>query len=184
MLIDHSQKKLLNAIAFFVVNTKYCGKTKLYKLLYFLDFEHYSVTGRSVTGLNYFAWPKGPVPIDIHEAIDDENDLLKGYFRVSTREAVNGHQITELAPLFTFEEDNFSRREKKLLNKLSSQYQNSYAEDMVEATHLENQPWDKIYNQLNLRQNLIPYNLALKSSEKSEMAKVITDNEEFGENYR
>lgn len=28
-------------------------KTKLYKLLYFFDSQHYTETGRSVTGLEY-----------------------------------------------------------------------------------------------------------------------------------
>ena len=33
MLRDHSREKLLNAVVYFATNTKFCGKTKLYKLL-------------------------------------------------------------------------------------------------------------------------------------------------------
>jgi len=40
------------------------GKTKLFKLLYLLDFHHFRETGRSVTGLEYRAWKHGPVPFD------------------------------------------------------------------------------------------------------------------------
>jgi uncharacterized phage-associated protein len=61
MEIDRQREKL--AAAFFAANTKYCGVTKLCKLLYFLDFIHYRQTGRTVTGLEYRAWPKGPVPV-------------------------------------------------------------------------------------------------------------------------
>ncbi|WP_423905919.1 hypothetical protein [Candidatus Spongiihabitans sp.] len=40
----------MNAIAYFSRNTKYCYTIKLFKLLYFLDFEHYRQTGSSVAG--------------------------------------------------------------------------------------------------------------------------------------
>ena len=59
MLIDHHREKLINAIIFFLQNTKYCGKTKLFKLLYLLDFMHFRATGRSVTGMKYYAWGHG-----------------------------------------------------------------------------------------------------------------------------
>ena len=40
MLINHEREKLINAIIYFAKNTRFLGKTKLCKLLYFLDFEH------------------------------------------------------------------------------------------------------------------------------------------------
>jgi hypothetical protein len=36
MLIDTHREKLINAIVYFASNTKYCGKVKLFKLLYIL----------------------------------------------------------------------------------------------------------------------------------------------------
>ncbi|EQD73859.1 hypothetical protein B1A_04740, partial [mine drainage metagenome] len=63
MLISHEREKLINAIIFFAIHTRFLGKTKLFKLLYFLDFEHHKETGRSVTGMDYFAWKMGPVPV-------------------------------------------------------------------------------------------------------------------------
>ena len=65
MLVTREREKLINAIIYFVNNTKTCGLVKLFKLLSFLDFEHFRQTGRSVTGLDYFAWPWGPVPRDL-----------------------------------------------------------------------------------------------------------------------
>ena len=53
MMVPHDRDKLINAIVFFAKNTKYCGKIKLIKLLYLLDFEHFRQTGRSVTGMDY-----------------------------------------------------------------------------------------------------------------------------------
>src|SRR5262245_53794223 len=56
--------KLLNAILFFVKKVKFPSKVKIFKLLFFLDFEHFKQTGRSVTNLDYYAWDFGPVPKD------------------------------------------------------------------------------------------------------------------------
>jgi len=76
MMIDHSREKLINAIIYFVKNTRHCHKVKLYKLLYFLDFTHYTEIGRNVTGLAYHAYEKGPFPI----ALDDEIKTPKDDF--------------------------------------------------------------------------------------------------------
>lgn len=70
MLITHEREKMIQAIIYFAQNTHYCGKTKLFKLLYFLDFEHYKITGRSVTGLKYSAWKMGSVPTALYEELD------------------------------------------------------------------------------------------------------------------
>ncbi len=56
MLIEHDRAKLLNSIIYFLSNTKSCGKTKLFKLLYYLDFMHFREIGWSVTNLDYYAW--------------------------------------------------------------------------------------------------------------------------------
>ena len=76
MLINHERQKLINAIIYFANNTRYLGKIKLCKLLYFLDFEHFKQTGRPVTGLDYFAWPMGPVPVSLYnETSSPEPDM-------------------------------------------------------------------------------------------------------------
>ncbi len=40
-LINHQREKLINVMVYFAQNTQKCGKIKLFKLMYFLDFEHY-----------------------------------------------------------------------------------------------------------------------------------------------
>jgi uncharacterized phage-associated protein len=71
MLVEHSREKLINSIIYFLKNTKNCGKTKLFKLLYYLDFMHFRETGRSVTGLDYYAWDFGPVPKKLYDEINN-----------------------------------------------------------------------------------------------------------------
>ena len=48
MLISRNREKLINAIVYFAANTQHCGKVKLFKLLYLLDFAHFRETGRGV----------------------------------------------------------------------------------------------------------------------------------------
>lgn len=52
MLTNHERQKLVEAVLYFATNVKKLGKVKLFKLLYFLDFEHFRDTGRSVTGMD------------------------------------------------------------------------------------------------------------------------------------
>ncbi len=184
MIVDRSKDKLVNAVIYFVQNTKYCGKTKLFKLLYFLDFEHFSRTGRSVTGLEYFAWPKGPVPVEIFDEVESPVGVLEGAIRVSKRPAYNGKTINDIVPLQNFSGDNFSKREIKLLEALCKEYADSYADDMVEATHLENLPWHQVYEVEGRKQQIIPYELALKKSEYEQALKNVLEDKEFKENYK
>jgi hypothetical protein len=51
-----NMEKLINSILYFIKKVKYPGKTKICKLLFNLDFTHFKETGKSVTGLNYYAW--------------------------------------------------------------------------------------------------------------------------------
>lgn len=77
MIVNRQQDKLEQVVVFFGHNMRKLGKVKLFKLLYFLDFEHFRDTGRSVTGLDYFAWKMGPVPKSLFEELD-AGDLTWG----------------------------------------------------------------------------------------------------------
>jgi uncharacterized phage-associated protein len=139
MIITHHREKLINSIIFFAKNTKYCGKTKLLKLLYFLDFSHFKQTGKSVTGLDYFAWGMGPVPKDLFEELSCRmksdmkmaiNDLPKEGFQ-------------QIRPKKKFAPQYFSNREIQLLEQIADIFKDAKADAMVESTHLKNEPWDR-----------------------------------------
>ena len=75
---NQAREKLIQAIVYFASRTKYCGKIKLFKLLYLFDFEHFQQTGKSVTGFEYQAWKFGPVPVDLMEEWEElGGDLLR-----------------------------------------------------------------------------------------------------------
>lgn len=139
MIITHHRKKIINSIIYFAKNTKYCGKTKLLKLLYFLDFFHFKQTGKSVTGLEYFAWNMGPVPKVLFEE-------LSGNMKPDMKNAIEDLPVEgfqQIKPKKKFEDKYFSKKEIKLLKDISFIFQDAKADDMVESTHLKNEPWDR-----------------------------------------
>jgi len=186
MIITHHREKLINAIIYFADHTRYCGKTKLLKLLYFLDFGHFRETGKSVTGLDYYAWQMGPVPKDLFEEL---SGVVKPDLKAAIHELPGKEGFQKIRPKKKFDRQYFSRKEMRLLEDLSYIFQDTKAEDMVESTHLMNEPWDrtlKEQGQFKLIDYMraidsdivsLPYEEAMeRHQERVEMARI------FGEN--
>ncbi|MGH8611990.1 MAG: Panacea domain-containing protein [Gammaproteobacteria bacterium] len=183
MLLSHEREKLINAIIFFAHNTRYLGKTKLFKLLYFLDFKHYQDTGRSVTGMDYYAWKMGPVPVELYEEVDMPEPDLAEKVEFSEKATRRGTMLV-VKPLVGFDDSLFSKRELRIMDSLAMEFYETLAEDMIETTHLENQPWHKIYVEEGRRQQLIPYELALRKQEAEDMRDMIGERQAFIDHFR
>ncbi|MDN3578029.1 Panacea domain-containing protein [Chitinimonas viridis] len=183
MLINHHREKLVQAVLYFASNTRNLGKTKLFKLLYFLDFEHFRDTGRSVTGLHYFAWPKGPVPKSLFDELSAPEADWQGKVAFQERQTRAGSMLA-VEPLATFDASHFTKRELRLLEKLATEFRDSLAEAMVEETHLENQPWHKVYVTENRKQKEIPYQYAIRGQEVDAMSSTISERNEFIETFK
>lgn len=140
MIVTHHREKLINAIIYFADHTKDCGKTKLLKLLYFLDFSHFKQTGKSVTGLDYFAWQMGPVPKDLFEELTDN---MKPDMSASIHDLPAGEDFQQIQPKKKFDCQYFSKKEMKLLQELAFIFEDAKAAAMVESTHLKKEPWDR-----------------------------------------
>jgi len=158
MIVTHHREKLINAIIYFATHTKCCGKTKLLKLLYFLDFSYFKQTGKSVTGLDYFAWQMGPVPRELFEELSEgmKPDLLAAIHDLPKE----GFQ--QIRPKKKFDERFFSKKETELLENLAFVFKDAKADAMVESTHLKNEPWDKTLKQKG-EYKQIDYMLAVDS---------------------
>lgn len=184
MLTNYQRDKLINSVLYFATNTKFCGLTKLFKLLYFLDFEHYKQTGRGVTGLDYYAWKMGPVPVALYDEIDSpEQDLAK---KVSFKLKPIGRnrRFVQVEPKSAFDASHFSKRELRLMETLATEYRDAYADDLVEATHIETLPWHQVFNVEGRKQKEIPYDYALRKDEKEIMGFIKKENDEIVENYK
>ena len=178
MIIEHNREKLINAIIYFLNSTKFCGKTKLFKLLYYLDFMHFRETGRSVTGVDYYAWQFGPVPKTLAEEIKSpEPDLNTS---ISIQE--NNTDFTVMKPKRKFDDAFFTKREMRLLENVAYIFKDAKADDMVETSHLPNHPWDKTIKSKG-EPAKIDYTLALDDTEASlsldEVLERLRDREEI-----
>jgi uncharacterized phage-associated protein len=157
------RQRLTNAIYFFASNTKFAGQTKLLKLLYLLDFEHFKQTGRSVTGLEYEAWSLGPVPRAFR--VEWKNGFSEDLARLvhlrpeptsqKIRETVVPNEGTE------FDDSAFTPRQLGLMSELVARYRDAYASEMVSATHAQSGAWDKVWCGGQGQNDSIPYELAL-----------------------
>ncbi|WP_426749866.1 Panacea domain-containing protein [Myxococcus sp. Y35] len=179
----YAREKLVHAIVFFTKRTKSCKKLKLFKLLFLFDFQIFRETGRPATGLDYFAWPMGPVPRELYRELDSPKPDLKD--ALVFKLASTSHPDPDfkdrgltIIPRVAFDESFFTRRELAALNRLAEIYVDASAKEMTEVTHLANTPWHQVFEVENSPQALIPYTLALDSKPGSitkEQAKLIDE---------
>jgi uncharacterized phage-associated protein len=146
-LINKEFEKRKNAILYFCKTVKYPFKTKIYKLLYFLDFIHFKQTGRPVTDLEYYAFEFGPVPLKLHKEIS-KNEIpeeLKSCLEIFKEkdETTGEEKYIKFIPKLSPNLDVFTEREKEILEKVATIFKDAQAKDMTEVTHLKNEPWDK-----------------------------------------
>jgi uncharacterized phage-associated protein len=169
MLISRHREKLIQAIVYLAANTKYCGKVKLFKLLYLLDFWHFRETGRSVTGLEYRAWKMGPVPLELMQEWEQlEPDLAAAIDIVP--EKVIDHIRERVVPKVQFDESPFTHRELRLLREISERFRDELTKPLIGFTHEDRGPWDKIWDSGRGNNERIPYALAVSDSDPNREA--------------
>lgn len=165
MFVNQNRAKLINAINYFVRSTKHCHTLKLFKLLNFLDFEHFRQTGFSVTGLSYKAWPNGPAPSELwHELQNPSEDLRKSVSVTPVRDNITDETLRrDIKPRAPFDSTIFTKREMKILERLAFFFMETRGEDMSEFSHAKNLPWGKVYLNGKGRGRIIPYELSRES---------------------
>jgi uncharacterized phage-associated protein len=160
MLISQARQKLINAIVFFAQNTQYCGKVKLFKLLYLLDFGHFRETGRSVTGLEYLAWKMGPVPLDLMQEWDQLEPDLAAAIDIQSEQVID-YTREKVVPRTQFDESPFTKRELRHMSDLAGRFRDEMTKPLINFTHEERGPWDKIWDAGLGNNTRIPYTLAI-----------------------
>ena len=162
---DLQREKLLQAIVFFVKNTRACHKLKLFKLLYFLDFKIYRETGRTVTGLQYFAWPKGPVPNKLFDEFKAPSPDMTAVatIRATTEDDPGFGKRLIITPRRAFDDGCFTNRELEEMKRLAEVFRDADSGLMSDSSHLPGQPWRQVYEIERKHQGPIAYKLALDS---------------------
>jgi len=139
----------------------------MFKLLFFLDFYHFKMTGKSVTNLEYRALPYGPVPTDFYDDVKngDVPEDMKKAFALIPLERNNETLGYEFRAKKSPDLSVFTPREKQLLDDLVLMFADVAPSKMSEISHLKNQPWDKTIKEKG-RNAVIDYLLALDNDAK------------------
>lgn len=184
MIVDRSREKLLNSIIYFAMNTRNCGKTKLLKLLFLLDFEHFRQTGRSVTGMKYFAWKLGPVPVDLYDEIEQPApDFLEKITIECEHQYGYARPTEKIGARAAFDPGHFSRREMRILESIAEENREKTGADMIDLTHVENGAWFIVWNGGEGKNREIPFEMALKDAEREHVLTLMQESKEFRANF-
>ena len=134
-----NKKKYENAVLYFVkyCNNRYLGKTKLNKLMYYLDFISYRDRERSITNDKYVHKDYGPVP----HSIDDIIMALNKKNQIDIQfEPWNDFLSTKFISRSDPDVAVFNDYEINLLEKICQEFQLWSTDKIVNQTHLEG-PW-------------------------------------------
>lgn len=164
MIIEHKRDKLINMLIYFLNNTKFPGKTKLFKLLYFSDFLHFRETGKSITGLKYKAWREGPVPDELYKEF--KNPLPDLREKIDFPSSVLNDSFLKLTPRSEFDEKYFTKRELRIMKEVSIFFKDTDAENISGYSHLKGHPWQITIETIGKNQE-IDYMLALDDEKDS-----------------
>ena len=149
------REKYKQAVLYFVAhcNNSYLGKTKLNKLLYYLDFISYRDRQNPVTGDSYRHLQYGPVPALVDEIISELKDA--GSLAVTPVLYDNDSKKTfDFQQLKEPDTSAFDDYEANLLKQICQRFELWETNQIVDQTHLE-APW--VYSQ---PYDLVDYELA------------------------
>ncbi len=165
MLVNHDRERLINAMAFFARMTDLTTNTKLFRLLYLLDFSHYGQTGISVTGLEYFAERAGPVPVSLEAQLRPPvaADLAPIASFVKSRSAIS--KSTPSPDSLAFSDRHFTRRQLELLALLAAQHIDASSPSRTEIENSENRAFAKVWREGLGEHELISYEYSLSDTD-------------------
>lgn len=145
--MDLQERKIINAIKYFVKNTKFVGRTKLFKLLYFWDFMFLQRHGKIITGYEYYTYPFGPVPDKLYKEITSDG-LSKEFSNNLYFQTKDDLDEDAEYPRFevrlknsTISYDYFTPYEKAMLELVADIFKEATGKQMTEISHLPNLPW-------------------------------------------
>jgi uncharacterized phage-associated protein len=175
-------EKLRNAIIFFIKHDKTVKLTKLMKLLYYLDFRHYQETGYSVTGQEYAAWPKGPLPEDVWAEIRHKENRGCGIkqFLIALPAAPGIDEFGYTLKLLKgvkFSEDPFTQRELRILRDVSEIFKGVPVTQIVDATHMRGLPWETTVRKVGEKAK-IDYDLAFEGVDPDDIERIREDQQD------
>lgn len=158
-----NEEKYRNAILYFAEHVRNMGKVKLWKLLYYLDFDHYEQFGRSVTGEHYLRWDNGPVPASGEAVL--ERMVAAEQIKVTWEPTGLQYPQMKLEAHEKADQSEFTDSEWDMLQCVARKWKFHSGRDMINATHGE-PPW-----QYTAPNEVIDYTLALRRDNEDSVDK-------------
>lgn len=133
-------------------NNEHLGLTKLHKLLYYVDFDHFERHLKPITGDTYIKQPYGPVPQNARAMLTDMQQ--RGQITVTNKQVINftRQAFTAIGGLETA---HLSAAEIATVDKVIQRWATQTTNQIVAATHGE-APWRSVEFW-----EVIPYETAL-----------------------
>ena len=130
------KEKLGNAIVYIANKVTDLSKTKLLKLLFFM--EEYSVCRfhTPFLGLQYEVWQAGPVIKDVFIDLSETPVLLEGFVEKISKD---GNTYIQSATVFS--DDEFSDNDLLVMDEILAKYGNKTATELVKITHKKGSLW-------------------------------------------
>lgn len=135
--------KITNMILFFITENERTYKTRLNKYLFYSDFLCYKYRGIAMSGFNYVAIDKGPVP-DSYEMLYDTLEK-ENYIKIEEVET-DGKEYSKLVPVKSFDGSNFDDEEMEILKFVIDTLQYKKTQDIIDESHNTNAWIDNIAN--------------------------------------
>lgn len=162
MLSSRAPHRKIDIALYFAAHTRHCTKTKLMRLFYLLDFEHFGQTGHSVTDQTYLALTDGPVPAGLHCDLYHPNagsSILASFLKFDPA------QDTEpVLPLRAFCDDHLTPRQLRLMADLCERFGDDLGDALENAVRAPGGPWSVTRQTATGPCDVIPFALALEGS--------------------
>ena len=113
------------------------GKTLLYKILYFSDFDFYELNEKPLTGEIYFKLPMGPAPSNFDETI---SELKKEKKVKEVRAKYRGFRLMKFISLCKPTLNLINGDELEVINKVIQRLSSMTATQVTAYSH-EDLPW-------------------------------------------
>ncbi len=140
------------------------GKTVIWKILYFADFDHYEMYETSLTGEDYYKLTQGPGPSHFKEIITELKDekLIR-----EVRTEFHGHLQNKYVSFKKPELTTLNSKEKDFLDRTVLKLCNMNATQISEYSHLD-MPWKSAALNEKLDYEMVFYRNALMSVRETE----------------
>lgn len=134
--MQFNQNKFENAVLFFLskINNPFLGLTKLWKILYFADFDFYELNEKSITGATYKRFPYGPVPSKGEKVL--KQMMEAGKIKISIIKTRKGEKYDFISHVEA-NKSIFSSNELEILDLTAQRFEKSNTAEMSHLSHID-----------------------------------------------